>query len=77
MFQYITNNIEGCLNYFYFHNLYSQIWLDYLFDDCHFSTITKKERKKKKLLPLNDFNFLFLTKRVGNFWENELWSVNF
>jgi hypothetical protein len=52
----------------------------------HFSNITKKERKKerkgkKKLLPINDFYFdfyfIFLTKRLGNFWENELCSVIF
>jgi hypothetical protein len=50
----------------------------------HFSNIRKKERKKereKKLLPINDFYFdfyfIFMTKRLGNFWENELCSVIF
>jgi hypothetical protein len=45
------------------------------------ATSQRKKERKKKLLPLNDFYFdfyfLFLTKRLGNFWENELCSVNF
>lgn len=32
-----SQEIEGCLNFFLLYLFISQIWLNYLIDDCHFS----------------------------------------
>jgi len=43
---------------------FSQIWLNFLKDDCHFTYITKKCFKKKKL----GIAYLFVTKAIRGFW---------
>lgn len=35
-----SQEIEGCLNFFLSYLFISQIWLNYLIDDCHFSYMT-------------------------------------
>ncbi len=47
-FQYITNNIKGCLNVLTFIFLYCHIWLNWVTDHCHTRDIKKLEKKEKK-----------------------------
>jgi len=42
----VTNNIEGCFIFFNF-IFWSQIYFNFLMDDCHFNYITKLKKEKK------------------------------
>jgi hypothetical protein len=63
LFKQVVKNMEGCLNFFYFHIwAYSQIWLNLPMNDCHFGYITKltKKRLVGSWEPKYFFSFFFL-----------------
>jgi hypothetical protein len=59
-FQWVAKNVEVFCFFLLSYLVCSQIWLNHIWVDCHFSYITKLEKKKKKpLFPIN-VSHLFL-----------------
>lgn len=48
--KYVAKNIEGLLYiYFFWYVVYSQIWLNFLVDDCYFGYMGEEEKKTTDL----------------------------
>ncbi len=63
--KYATKSTEVCFKFF-FHIFNSQIWLNWVMDDPHFSYVTKlKQNPKKKLVKINVLDSNSMTQTIN------------